>query len=112
MNQTALQLFIDHAAVDAAAGVNRYLDGITSEAMRCADRVVKIRDDMRRQRERFHLRVDPLPYRNNQRYWLCQNKRRVIEIADRIIRNATPRSPEEIARMWPTSTGAFHERLC
>jgi hypothetical protein len=80
---------------------NRYLDGITTEAMLCAGHVVKIRDDMRRQRERFHLCVDPLPYRKNQRYWLGQNKRRVIEIADRIIRNATPRSPEEIARMWP-----------
>jgi len=32
---------------------------------------------------------------------LAQNKRRVVEIADRIIRNATPRSSEEIARMWP-----------
>jgi hypothetical protein len=80
---------------------NRYMDGITSEAMRCAGYVVKIRDDMRQQRERFHLRVDPLPYRKNQRFWLDHNKRRVIEIAERIIRNATPRSPEEIARMWP-----------
>lgn len=82
---------------------NRYMDGITTEAMRYAGYVVKIREDMLRQREQFHLRIDPLPYRKNQRYWLAQNKRQVIEIANRIIRNATPRSPEEIARMWPES---------
>jgi len=82
---------------------NRYLDGITVEAMRCAGYVVKIREDMLRQHEQFHLRIDPLPYRKNQRYWLAQNKRRVVEIAERIIRNATPRSAEEIARMWPQS---------